>query len=264
MIVFVLEGKAENAVAETVRKCFFPRRQGDILYSYENNIYQLYSQIKKLYGGTEGISDYANIISLLRERHPGSDLDKIERISDVEETFLFFDYDFHHALYALKKDPQADISNIISENNRKIEEMLNFFCEETEMGKLYINYPMLESTYYTKELPDNDFYNYEVNIENSHNFKEIVDRFSFYKGHKGILLQSGTDRETAIDNWKKLIEQNAKKANYIISGQNQLPNDKTSIAQRLIFMAQENKLLKTSCIGILSSFPLFIYEYFKG
>lgn len=263
MIVFVLEGKAENAVAETVRKCFFPHREGDILYSYENNIYQLYSQIKKLYGGTAGISGYADIISLLRERHPGSDLDKLERTSDVEETFLFFDYDFHHALSSTRRNPQADIKCIVNENNRKLKEMLDFFSEETDMGKLYVNYPMLESLYYTKKLPDEDFYSYDADIEDSLHFKEIADRFSFYKGHKGILLQSGADYETVTGNWAKLIEQNVRKASRMVSGKNMTPQDKATIGQRSIFAAQESKLLETSRIGILNSFPLFLYEYFK-
>lgn len=43
--------------------------------------------------------------------------------------------------------------------------MLEMFSNETEYGKLYINYPMVESICYTKELPDKDYANYTVSRE---------------------------------------------------------------------------------------------------
>lgn len=36
--------------------------------------------------------------------------------------------------------------------------MLDFFSDETENGKLYINYPMIESLKYTKEIPDANYW----------------------------------------------------------------------------------------------------------
>lgn len=35
--------------------------------------------------------------------------------------------------------------------------MLDYFSDETENGKLYINYPMIESLKYTKEIPDANY-----------------------------------------------------------------------------------------------------------
>ena len=36
--------------------------------------------------------------------------------------------------------------------NKKIKQMINFFDNETEHGKLYINYPMIESYKHFKNL----------------------------------------------------------------------------------------------------------------
>ena len=40
--------------------------------------------------------------------------------------------------------------------------MLDFFSDETDNGKLYINYPMVESIKCTQKLPDEHFYEYKV------------------------------------------------------------------------------------------------------
>lgn len=60
------------------------------------------------------------------------------------QIFLFFDYDFQNRLGTQKV-------------NGILDEMLDFFSDETENGKLYINYPMIESLKYTKEIPDANY-----------------------------------------------------------------------------------------------------------
>lgn len=51
------------------------------------------------------------------------------------------------------------------EDDKRLKELLDFFNEETDMGKLYINYPMIESLKYTKQLPDADFHTYRTTLE---------------------------------------------------------------------------------------------------
>ena len=60
--------------------------------------------------------------------------------SDFESIYLFFDYDFY------KGD--------LDKKNDEVLELLEYFNEETENGKLFISYPMIESIQYTKELLD--------------------------------------------------------------------------------------------------------------
>ena len=51
--------------------------------------------------------------------------------SDFSEIYLFFDYDFQNTNLTLE------------EMNRRLQEMLEMFDDETDNGKLYINYPWL-------------------------------------------------------------------------------------------------------------------------
>ena len=59
-------------------------------------------------------------------------LPKDKRLDTLfSQVFLFFDYDFQNRIGTQK------VNNIL-------DEMLDFFDDETENGKLYINYPMIE------------------------------------------------------------------------------------------------------------------------
>ena len=96
------------------------------IVSYDTNIYTLYNQLP------ENEEEYEDIDlqQILKERE--KDERKIallnERYTDI---LLIFDL-----------DPQApDFSP------DKIRKMANYFTESTNMGKLYLNYPMVESFY---------------------------------------------------------------------------------------------------------------------
>ena len=54
-------------------------------------------------------------------------------ITDFSEVYLFFDYDFQN-----KNLEQKEL-------NAQLNEMLEFFSDETDNGKLYVSYPMIES-----------------------------------------------------------------------------------------------------------------------
>lgn len=72
-------------------------------------------------------------------------LKDIDASADISEIYLFFDYDFHNRNLSLE------------EINRQVREMLETFNNETEFGRLYIDYPMVESIRYTKQLPDANY-----------------------------------------------------------------------------------------------------------
>ena len=53
-------------------------------------------------------------------------------------------------------------------------------------------------------------------------------------------------------------------ANYVVTGNNEMPKGKDVINQTVIFDAQKtNYVDKTKSVAILNSFPLFLYEYLK-
>ena len=257
MILFVFEGEnREPELFATIQKMFFPRDNERITYSFGNNIYELYNELSKL-------DDAGDLVSLLQERCSGQADNPFEGLnsSDFSEIYLFFDYDFQNKNLEL------------AEINRQLKEMLSIFNDETEYGKLYINYPMIESIRYTKELPDANYYEYVVSRAECSGFKKLAADFSAYSSLDFILIDSRNDvselsekkLKSLRDNWEHLKKQNVNKANYICHGKNEAPNKKEEVSQEQIFESQLQKHVnkKQSEVAILNAFPLFLYEYFK-
>lgn len=122
MILFVFEGfDREPYIYETIERLYFPRDNNNIICSFGNNIYNLYSELKQYDGD-------GDIVALMKERlsdRGDFTLNGIRR-TDISEVFLFFDYDFHHSQLSTE------------EFNARVEEMLKMFDNETNNGKLYI------------------------------------------------------------------------------------------------------------------------------
>ena len=125
----------------TIQRLYFSYKEEQIICSYNNNIYQLYKDLQEYDGD-------GDIVTILKEKFAGKENNQLKDInvaSDISEIYLFFDYDFHNT------------NLTIEEINRQVKEMLETFDNETENGKLYIDYPMVESIRYTKELPDSNY-----------------------------------------------------------------------------------------------------------
>ena len=227
MILFVFEGEnREPELFATIQKMFFPRDNERITYSFGNNIYELYNELSKL-------DDAGDLVSLLQERCSGQADNPFEGLnsSDFSEIYLFFDYDFQNKNLEL------------AEINRQLKEMLSKFNDETEYGKLYINYPMIESIRYTKELPDANYYEYVISRADCSSFNKLAADFSAYSSLDFILIDSRKDvselsekkLKSLRDNWEHLKKQNVNKANYICHGKNEAPNKKEEVSQEQIF-----------------------------
>lgn len=253
MILFVFEGdEREPRLYRTLERLYFPKENDNIICSFGNNIYALYNELQE-YG--EG----GDVVSLMRERLAAkgdSTLDGI-RSTDISQTFLFFDYDFQNSQLSL------------GEINRRVKEMLTLFDDETDNGKLYINYPMIESIRYTKELPDEAYAHYAVSRAECKNFKHLAREFSAYNNLDHILFK---DDETPTkekylkvrDNWQFLKQMNVSKANLLTTGRCAMPTEKQTINQLSIFSSQVTQFVEPKeQMAILSSFPIFLFEYFK-
>ena len=252
MILFVFEGaEREPRVFRTLERLFFG--QGErIVCSFGNNIYELYRQLQEFDGD-------GDIVSILRENR--ADLPEGVKTSDFSEIYLFFDYDFQNENLTLV------------EMNQRLREMLAVFDDETDNGKLYVSYPMVESLCYTRELPDEHFAEYTVSrcdcMERS--FKDIAREFSYYGSMDFIELPDAGHhkpgkREYARvkQNWIWLVHQHMVKANYMCTGVAEQPVDKDTVSQPRIFEAQCCMYLcDGEKIAVLNGFPLFLFEYFK-
>ena len=253
MILLVFEGnEREPNLYKTIERLYFPRSNNNIICSFGNNIYTLYKEMIELDGD-------GDIVSVLKEKLAERDDHTLDgmKSSDFSEIFLFFDYDFQNSQLTLE------------EINTRMCKMLALFNEETESGKLYVNYPMIESIRYTKELPDENYNHYVVSREHCSDFKRIANEFSYYASLDHILFKDGEkptkERYMKIhDNWEHLIKMNVCKANYITNKKNEMPKEKIGINQMAIFEAQKYKyVLVNQSVAILNSFPIFVFEYFK-
>lgn len=110
--------------------------------SYNTNIYVLYQEM--FAGGDPSSID---LIQLLKERENDPIKKEIfnSRYSDI---LLVFDLDPQDQRFS------AD----------KILKMMQFFVESSDMGKLYLNYPMVEAFYHMKSIPDENYNDYVVSL----------------------------------------------------------------------------------------------------
>ena len=254
MILFVFEGeKQEPSIFNTIKHLFFPDNNQYMICSYGNNIYNLYRWMHE----TEEPEDIITILKKKLIADKNNQLKEIPRRSDFSQVYLFFDYDCHH-----NEDQRV--------SNNQIQEMLQFFKDESsDYGKLFINYPMVESIRYVKDkLPDNDYYKYTSPINLGKKFKKIADNDSYYKNFDFLIFKrepnnvSNDKIEDIRKNWGFLQQMNVQKANFICSGSNTVPEKDEEIAQDKIFKYQlQNYIVPKKEVAILNSFPLFLYEY---
>lgn len=253
MILFVFEGeRREPYLFKALERLYFSQEGQNIICSFGNSVYELYKQLKLLSEIDD--SDAGDIVSLLMKHYrnkPDNPFVGISDSSDFSEIYLFFDYDFHD-----------DHNRTVEELNRQLKEMLLFFDNETERGKLFINYPMVESIRYTKELPDADYYGYSIEKSKCATFKQCVSEFSHYRNFDFICKGDCNAKQ----NWDYLKLQNVRKANWLCNDDTAYPPvSKESVSQWRIFNAQLIKYVNTEVcsVSILNSFPIFLFEYFK-
>lgn len=255
MILFVFEDeRLEPKIFKTLEYLYFGGEER-IVCSFGNNIYELYRQLSQMDG-------FGDIVAVMKERYSGKPDNPFVpevKTSDFSEIYLFFDYDFQNKNLSLEQ------------MNIQIEEMLEMFDDETDNGKLYINYPMIEAVRYTKSLPDSDFVTYNITRDKcmQENFKNIVQHFSDYKSFDFIMLDFRKEILPGFaakikNNWELLKMQHTVKANFLCCGNIDMPVDKDCISQKSIFAAQLSKYAGRGEIAILAAIPVFLFDYFKN
>ncbi len=126
---FIVEGEArEPLIIDNISKVFFAHENFKIItLPAGENIYMLWKKLKE--------DDFeTDIIEVLRENNKEIRKQLTGLTRDAfSEIYLFFDYDAHQ-----NNLRESDDRNVISQ-------MLESFDNETENGKLYISYPMVEA-----------------------------------------------------------------------------------------------------------------------
>ncbi|MCK5726170.1 MAG: hypothetical protein KAH22_05010 [Thiotrichaceae bacterium] len=226
-ILLVFEGaRSEINLFNNLNKFYINDNNNTILIAvFGTTIYTLYKQVTK--------ESYLDLFTLIKEKSAkDSDICSISR-DDVSEIYLFFDYDGHAS----------------NASDAKIHEMLNFFNEETDNGKLYISYPMLESL---KHLKNNTPFQDTV-AESNKNYKKLVNK-NCDKCYLNITKLTQAD-------WNVIISEHCKKLNYLINGSFCFPVE--LIDQVTIYLAQKEKYINpNNQVAVLSAFPVFIADYY--
>lgn len=226
-ILFVFEGeKTEDQIVASFTKHVF-KDKTVITCAFCAEIYQLHRAVAE--------DEDLDIFSLLKKNPKNKEILKDFNRDDFAEIYLFFDYDGHSTL--------ASDDTLI--------EMLEIFNEETDLGKLYISYPMVESIKHFSD--DLDFKNLKVEAKENIKYKKMVSEQA-----DNVYQQFS---KFTFNIWKTLLIAHLSKMNRIVKDSYLLPEE--TFTQGEIFQHQKVKYIdKDSTISVLSSFPVFMFDYF--
>ena len=162
--LLIVEGNHEkNELFWLIFKCF-PEVDIDLnnVWIYGTNIYMLYEDIVNMYGHdwVEEEIDVDLPFVISKKKTP----DNVRYKNDFTKILLVFDYERHDTNFS----------------EEKITQMQRKFFDVTDMGQLYINYPMIESYQHLVSIPD---LNYEgrkvpVSLQPGSKYKELVRKES--------------------------------------------------------------------------------------
>ncbi len=244
ILLIVEGGKTEKRLFDKLFS--FTKFDYDI-FVFNTNIYTLYKKME------ENNFD-CDIKAVLKETHYKQN-EEIDLDQKFAYTYLIFDLDAHHRETNEKEKP---ISDIVKNNIAKLEEMANYFDNETdpEKGKLYINFPMVESFKDCDSFFDESYENNEIEIEKLENYKSIVGKRK---------LSNIRIKDYSEDNFKDLIKMNLFKLNKIVNGKwNSLPIEEYySISQMPVIVDKEKALEEDfNKISVLNTSLFVMLDYF--
>ena len=236
--LFIVEGaKREMDIFDNFASVFFNDKSEVITMPVpaDMNIYMLYDVLKK--------DDFeTDIVEVLKEKVPKArkKLKNFTRNS-FAEVYLFFDFDEH--ANNLHKKSNIDV----------LKEMLEVFNNETELGKLYISYPMVEAI--RDHNPD------DCGVVSGSCFRNRTD-FGTYKRDSAKLIENNDIGSYDFVKWMTII------SNYVfrsscLFGKDALDRDDfvETISPFTIFNKQIAIYKKTEDIFILSCLPEFLIDY---
>lgn len=239
-VIFIYEGvKAEEKLLNNMNKIFFSSKTDISILNCpaDGNIYMLWTRLKKDEFETNVVDVLKEMSTIAKERL------KDLRASDFSEIYLFFDYDGHN-------------NNIPKEylNKDILGEMLKTFNNETELGKLYVSYPMIEAI---KEIDAKTM-----------DYKRLylpLDEISYYK--QSPFSQSDFNNYSNFDTERWFIACNASQKRASLLAQYKEQCDYNYFIhnleqERLYAYQKQNYINNGHLLCILNSVPLFLLEYY--
>ena len=205
--------------------------QNHEIVSYNTNIYELYNHMFR-----DEDPNTIDFLQLLKE-HENDPTKKLIFDRSYSDILLIFDLD--------PQDPQFSPA--------KIEEMAAYFVESSDMGKLYLNYPMVEAFYHMRSIPDKAYESYTASLQ------ELQD-----KAYKARVQRENRDHDyrkfaATRDECSCVIRQNIEKAYHLV-GYDAAADD--SIPEGVKILDAELTLLsRTGLISVLCTCVFYIWDY---
>ena len=199
-ILFIMEGdKPDKQLLETLLDAYknvldYDGDSSNVKVSYKNNIYSLYSELKELDNGED---EFADLFPIVQKKDSNLSTHSRDEFSAI---YLFFDLDIHG---------QQDVFD-------ELKEMVETFDNETENGKLFISYPMVETT--------------KICDKKEGLFKKDRKLFSLGNCKKGGFKQFASDHKKSaiktdsLENWNIICKENYLKANWILNNDDSIPD----------------------------------------
>ncbi|MFY1021000.1 hypothetical protein [Ectopseudomonas khazarica] len=228
-ILLVFEGEVtEKNIWLSLKRFYLSDPRAPIIYGiYGTEIYSLYHRMAK--------DPDLDLFSVLKGDQRNAALLKDVSKEDVSEIYLFFDYDGHAA----------------GATDEKLRHMLEFFHEETENGKLYLSYPMVEAIRHIN--PCIPFGGVVAKCKENIRYKGVVA-----KATKNPFQDTSRYSEEL---WQYVISEHCKKLGKLMTDNFQLPTeyyDQTSIFERQL----EKHIIPSKEVSVLSAFPIFLLDYY--
>lgn len=209
------------------------------IVAYKTHIYAFYNRLKKEYSDEEGLIDFEAIdLPLFLNGYLNLRDEALLDEADFSDIIMIFDFDPH--------DPQYDKKTLL--------DLIENYSESTGRGKLYINYPMLESYKDISSLDDSTFLTSRITLDT---LKRRVGKTNQYK--KTVDAKTCIKRVEDIDEQigNRLMELHLKKLYYVLGESNKIENDYLRLCE-----IQSDKLSAEEIVWILNTSILHMYEQY--
>lgn len=240
IILFVVEGeKRDYRFVQEMERCFMAgsHKVSVINVPASQNIYMLYQKLVE--------DDFeTDVVEVLRESVPEA-REKLEGVSRraISQVYLFFDFDPH----------QNNLAGGVVGFLDAIAKMLEVFDNETENGKLYISYPMVEALYDYRRDYCQTYSGCFLPLDGIVGYKEA----SGDGNPKASLHMSHAE-------WKEVIEVFVLRVKCLL-GFDDIDFDlyRRAVTPLTLFCGQRDECESGRRVFVLSAFPEFLLDYFK-
>ncbi len=225
-ILFLVEGaKTDVRLMQKLLYVYGFDQKYEIV-SYNTNIYTLYNE-------------------MFRDNDP-ADLDLLQVLKEHEKDPRkkpLFDQSYSDILLIFDLDPQDPLFT-----SDKIQRMTEYFVESSDMGKLYLNYPMVEAFYHMHDIPDAHFNEYFATQEELSNgtYKQRVNQENRNRNYTKFAVTK--------EECNTVIQQNLEKARWLCNVPDGIPDEISILSAELRYWEQQ-------MISVLCTCVFYIPEY---